>query len=107
MKRVYQSTDYYSAQLIKSYLEDNGIDANVSGELLIGAIGEIPANSYPSVWVIDEDDFDRAKALIAKYEESMAKPLQENTNWLCPHCGEKMELQFTQCWNCGTVRPNQ
>ncbi len=107
MKRVYQAADYYSAQLIKSYLEDNGIDSQVNGELLIGAIGEIPANSYPSVWVIDDEEFMRAKTLIADYEVALSKPVVTTESWKCPQCSETIEPQFNQCWHCGTLRSLQ
>ena len=50
MKKVFQSTDYYTAQLLKAYLHDCGIETTVNGELLMGAIGEIPANSYPTLF---------------------------------------------------------
>lgn len=106
MKRVYQSADFYSAQLIKSYLEDNGIEANVTGEMLIGAIGEIPANSYPSVWVLNSEDYDRAKQLIEQYENKVNSQSGQSY-WTCPQCQETIEDQFSQCWNCGALRPNQ
>lgn len=105
MKRVYQSSDYYSAQLVKAYLEDNAIEATVTGEMLLGAIGELPANSYPAVWVTDDEDEDRAKALIAAYEQALTSPqANSDMNWICPGCGESIERQFAQCWNCGSSR---
>ena len=104
MKRVYQSSDYYSAQLIKSLLEDNGIEANVTGELLIGAIGEIPANSYPAVWVVADEDKDKAKRLIKEYETQIQQTDANAETWICPECSERIDPQFSQCWNCGYVR---
>jgi len=104
MKRVFQSSDYYSAQLLKAYLLDNGIEATVTGEMLIGAIGEIPANSYPSLWVVDDDDYDKAKALIDSYESDLSTAENEHTHWTCPQCSELIETQFSQCWSCGKLR---
>jgi predicted nucleic-acid-binding Zn-ribbon protein len=26
------------------------------------------------------------------------------SEWRCPQCGEKVEEQFTECWNCGTAQ---
>ncbi|MDX1811114.1 MAG: DUF2007 domain-containing protein [Gammaproteobacteria bacterium] len=105
MKRVFQSADYYSAQLFKSYLEDHAIEAIVTGELLIGAIGEIPANSYPAVWVVDNDDLDRAKQLLTAFENRSVELSQQETAWICPQCHESIEAQFTQCWHCGAIKP--
>ena len=105
MKKVFQSTDYYTAQLLKAYLHDCGIETTVNGELLMGAIGEIPANSYPTLWVVDDEDVDRAKHLIAEYETNMHANKLEGENWQCPQCGEHLEAQFAQCWNCGASKP--
>ena len=27
--------------------------------------------------------------------------------WVCARCGERLEGQFAQCWNCGADRPAQ
>ena len=105
MKKVFQSTDYYTAQLLKAYLHDNGIEATVSGELLMGAIGEIPANSYPTLWVVDDEDAERAQRLIAEYEARIHTSRSTGKNWQCPQCGEQLEAQFAQCWNCGASKP--
>lgn len=105
MKRVYQSSDYYSAQLVKSHLQDNDIEATVTGELLLGAIGEIPANSYPSVWVTDDQDYERARQLIEEFELGKSGLQADDVSWTCPQCGERIEPQFNQCWNCGATRP--
>ncbi len=106
MKRVFQASDFYSAQLIKAYLNDNGIEATVNGELLMGAIGEIPADSYPSVWLLDAEEYDQAKKLISQYEQNLAEMANVNKDvqWLCAECGESIEGQFSQCWKCGGPR---
>ena len=28
----------------------------------------------------------------------------ENSSWQCPNCGERVDLEFAVCWNCGTGR---
>jgi len=64
-------------------------------------VGEIPfLEAWPELWVA-ELDFDRAQELIetAVHGEGLAEPL-----WTCPSCGEEVEGQFTECWNCGHER---
>ena len=36
--------------------------------------------------------------------ETSGKQAQEETTWKCDQCGELLESQFTDCWNCGAPR---
>ena len=46
-----------------------------------------------------------AEAAIAGFKEG-AKPAQIVADpWTCPDCGERIEPQFTECWNCGASKP--
>jgi rubrerythrin len=71
----------------------------VKNQNLTVARGELPpADTWPEVWVIDN-----AKAQEAMDILSQAKSMQYTAadEWVCPGCGEKIEGQFTSCWNCG------
>ncbi|HFE38594.1 MAG TPA: DUF2007 domain-containing protein [Gammaproteobacteria bacterium] len=104
MKRVYSASNLFSAQIIKDYLQALGIDAFVQGELLMGAIGEIPADTYPSVWISNDEDYEVAKEQIKLYETQNTKDQVYRNVWKCISCDELMEAQFTQCWKCGAIR---
>jgi len=104
MKRVYTGSDLVSAQMMKDYLVSFGIEAFVQGDLLIGAIGEIPANSYPSVWITNDDDFERAEERIKNYETQRPDDQIYSNVWKCLKCNELIEAQFTCCWKCGAER---
>jgi len=69
---------------------------------LISAAGELPPiECWPELWVVDDDRFAKARAIIRKTLaplESVKKP------WLCTHCGETIEGQFSECWKCGHDR---
>ena len=97
MIKVYTANDPLNAHVIAEILENEGINAVVQDERLFEVRGEIPV-VYPSVWVSD-DTSDAARGVVERYIESIRHPAP-GTPWICPKCGEKIEPQFTECWNC-------
>ncbi len=55
MLTVYQAENIIDAHLVKNALESEGIPAYVSGEYLIGAIGELPVTGFIAVMVAQRD----------------------------------------------------
>jgi len=104
MKQVYEASDLVNAQMLKDYLVSFGIEAIVKGELLVGAIGEIPADSYPTVWIVNENDLEKAKLRIKNFESQAPDDQMYNSVWKCMDCDELIDAQFTQCWKCGSER---
>lgn len=96
MKRVYNAENAFDAQLVRDHLEERGIPAVVHGNMLTGAIGELPMDTRPTVWIEDPDLYQRARDLIAQYEQTSAG----GATWSCPHCGETNEPTFEICWYC-------
>jgi hypothetical protein len=91
---------------VKGFLDEQGIESVVQGAGLQQIIGEIPMTpeSLPTIWV-REEDVERALTAIAGFKAD-AKPAQPAADpWTCPECGEEIEPQFTECWNCGESRP--
>jgi hypothetical protein len=43
LETIYQAADGIQAHLVKAALEEEGIPVNISGEALMGAVGELPA----------------------------------------------------------------
>ncbi len=43
LETIYQAADGTQAHLIRAALEEEGIPVNISGEALMGAVGELPA----------------------------------------------------------------
>ncbi|MBK8958001.1 MAG: DUF2007 domain-containing protein [Proteobacteria bacterium] len=102
VQRVYTSSDPVSAGLVLSVLEAAGIPCLLRNQYLTGALGELPVNEcWPQVWVLDEDDAPRARRLIA---DALPQDGASGEAWLCPDCGERLEPQFSQCWQCGALR---
>ena len=68
---VYRAKDSPQAHLLRSALEDAGIPALVEGDLLQGAVGELPVGwaSAPRI-MVEERDAAQARALLERWESS-------------------------------------
>ncbi len=97
MRRVYTAENAFDAQLVRDRLAEAGIAASVHGQMLTGAIGELPADARPSVWIEDEADYDRARGIVTEFEQTDP----EGAPWTCPRCHEQNGPAFETCWNCG------
>jgi hypothetical protein len=106
MKQVYSARNEIDAQLVKGFLDEQGIESVVQGAALSNVIGEIPMTpeTLPTLWVRDED-LDRALDAIAGFKADAVPAQPTAAPWTCPKCGEQIEPQFTECWNCGTAKP--
>jgi hypothetical protein len=102
MKRVYTAESAIQVAHVKNLLATEGIAAEMRNERLGGGTGDIPfLETWPELWVA-ELDFDRAQELI---EQEVHGPGLEEPPWTCRSCGEEVEGQFSECWNCGAGRP--
>lgn len=73
MKSVYQAAHGVDAHMIKALLEQADIPAQVRGEYLQGALGELPVTGMVTVWVA-EADAARARELVLDWERSEPAP---------------------------------
>ena len=106
MKKVYIASNPVYAHLLKGILEGDNIQSIVQGEFLWNVRGEVPITpeTSPSVWVIDEADYDRAMEIIKIFQVEENNSEHETLEWKCNKCGESNEGQFSECWQCGAVR---
>ena len=103
MRKVYSSDNGVIIGHFRQVLEDHAIPCIVRNDFLSGGAGELPVNeTWPEIWVIDDRDFDRARALV---KTIVATVRESEPPWRCASCGEQMEGQFTNCWRCGASRP--
>ncbi len=99
MKRAVQAPNLVLATLWADMLSGVGIPASVQRLYASGIAGEIPPDqSLPEVWVQEDDDVERARALLHAWQH------QPERRWACRGCGEIVEGPFEQCWNCGRLR---
>ena len=101
-RKVYTASDPVNAEIVKDYLGSFGIGAEVRDHYLWGGMGDLPANVYPTVWILRDEDYATARRHIAEFE---AGHTRNGPDWRCPGCGERLAGQFTACWRCGAERP--
>lgn len=115
MRHVYTGRDEMDAHFVKGLLEQEGINAIVQGEALEATFSTLPlsSTSLPSVWVSEADE-ERALVVVRDYEQVDAANAADEGDtiedaprptWKCPNCGEAVEEQFSECWNCGHGKP--
>ncbi len=101
MKRLVGADNLLIATLWRQMLEAADIRCEVRNRYLNGAVGELPADQVaPQIWLLDERDEPRARVLLDEWQRPSPLP-----GWTCARCGERMEGQFFQCWNCGATQP--
>lgn len=101
MKLLTRADNLLIATLWQQMLADAGIDCELRNRYIGAAVGELPADQVaPQIWVRDDDDLPRATALLAEFRSP-----RTSAAWCCFGCGELVEGQFAQCWNCEAPRP--
>lgn len=101
MQLVYSTSNTLLVNHVRNLLETAGIEVQMKNEFLGGGAGELPpTEAWPELWVAEED-FSRAEQVIDEFQNAESLPA-----WRCPKCGERVEGQFSVCWNCGTPRPD-
>jgi hypothetical protein len=104
MQRVYSAHDVMTIGYLQQVLEAAGIECMIRNQYLSGAAGGIPANEcWPEIWINDASRYDESLRLI---DAALAPPARDLRDWTCPDCGERIERQFGQCWQCGAHSPD-
>jgi hypothetical protein len=102
--RVYSNANLAVVGHFRNVLQSHGIACEIRGENRSVGVGEIPPiECWPELWVTDESQLEQAIQIISEAMESDEIVLDA---WKCPGCHEENEGQFTECWNCGTSRPD-
>jgi len=96
-KQVYTAENPVDAQLVKGLLHAQGISAEIREECMIG--------DYPSIWVAAGADYAQSQSVISALSCKHADLETPGGAWICARCGESIEVQFTECWCCGTNQP--
>ena len=107
--KVYTAHDSTTAHFVRTLLEREGIAATVLGDRLALALGGIPFvnGTMPAVWVSDMQR-PAAEKIVRQFREGGIRfAFAGQSSWTCPKCGETIEPQFTDCWNCGAARPGE
>ncbi len=102
MQRIYSAKDPLMIGHLKNVMASFGIRCVAKKIDLISAAGELPPiECWPELWVVDDSKAGRAKSILKK---TLAPLTSVKKPWSCLGCGEKIEGQFSECWNCGCDR---
>ncbi|MBT9490198.1 MAG: DUF2007 domain-containing protein [Rubrivivax sp.] len=101
MKRLTTAPNVALATLWAELLQhQGGIHTSVQRAYASGIAGEIPPDqALPEVWVLDDNQLEPARRLLAELREL------PHRHWLCHGCGETVDGPFEECWNCGAAMP--
>ena len=104
MKMIFVSQNLFEVEMRKERLEEAAIPCTIKNQRSSGLAGEIPFTEvFPELWVIQDEDADRARQLL---EEGLVSLPSNQDTWMCAGCGERHESQFGTCWNCGQEKPS-
>jgi hypothetical protein len=104
MTPLYQARDRIEAQLLCDFLDRHLVSSVVLGDYLSGAAGGLPVDICPTVWIIDDDRYERGRELLARFQEIPAESGGAQI-WICA-CTEIIDGDFEVCWSCGRRRPD-
>jgi Putative prokaryotic signal transducing protein len=100
MKRVFSGNTLHDTVHLQNLLSLAGIRCIVRNRDLGGGLGDLPfLDCSPELWVLADEEAERADALIRDALRPSASPHVDS--WRCVHCGEENEAQFAACWRCG------
>lgn len=98
MKLVYTNPNRMMVENAKNLVEATGISTRIKNEYLSAGMGELSGiDTWPELWVLNDDDCDKAKLHI--------KPLMTvdpGQEWFCSECEESNAATFDSCWSCQT-----
>lgn len=101
MKLFRRCMNLVEAQHQANILRAAGMRIELRNIYLSGALGDLPfTETGPELWLATGEDETLAASIL---EEARLAPA--GAEWRCERCGERIEGQFAQCWQCGAVRP--
>lgn len=105
MRRVYSTLEHSEVEYIAEILEREGIPVlcQNTDPGLTNTNAHYGAASPPEVWVLNDRDEARARAVIEQVLSDAARSHARGP-WRCPRCDEEREGQFDSCWSCGAPR---
>jgi hypothetical protein len=96
MKMIYTNENSFLANNMKNLIATQNIKVFLKNEFSQGAVGEISAfDSWPEVWVVNEEDYNQAIAIVNSSHNS-----EDTVDWICTNCSETNDYSFEICWSC-------
>ncbi|MEO2268352.1 putative signal transducing protein [Pseudoalteromonas pernae] len=94
--KAFDAAHSVEANIVKGMLEHAGIQCQLKGEALQGALGEIPfIEASVSVWVYNIK-LPAAQEILLEYRQSKSSAQK----WQCDSCKQWNPATFDLCWSC-------
>jgi hypothetical protein len=104
MIKIFEDFDITLVGHYQSVLESNDIPTFMKNQFGTSGAGELPfVEVVPQLWVMNDADIDRARALINELHGTQSGG--QRGAWACTKCGTPQEPAFTHCWKCSSPRP--
>ncbi|UJX24985.1 DUF2007 domain-containing protein [Pseudoalteromonas sp. CF6-2] len=100
---IFRAENALQANIIKGLLESAGIQCELQGEMLQGALGEIPFEQTGVEVLVYAIKERQAREILINYQQVK----QSAPDWVCPTCSELNGSTFEICWSCGTVKNDE
>ena len=97
---LYNAENSLEANIIKGLILNAGIECQIKGEMLQGAMGEIPFEQTQVSVQVYEIKERHAREILVNYQQVK----QSAPDWVCPNCNEHNGSTFDFCWSCGTLK---
>jgi hypothetical protein len=97
---IYPAENLVEANLVKGLLTGEGIDVELKGDHLTGAMGELPPTELTVGVLISSDKKAQGQAIIDHYISCRKSADDRASDWTCADCGEINHAQFEICWQC-------
>ncbi len=99
MLKLFVSNSLIEVETRKEVLDQEGILCTIKNQQGSSLAGEVPfAEVFPELWVINNDDYSRAKEVLENWSDISS---EKASTWTCSGCGEQHTGEFTTCWKCG------
>lgn len=96
-QRLFCAEHNIEGRLLAGLLTQHGIDVEIRGEQLSGAIGELPADLIQVELWVEEANLVQAQQLVQQWQQQN----QDGEQWQCQQCQEINPASFDLCWQCG------
>ena len=107
MKKVFVDEMIVWVVQAKQVLEEADIPCFIKNEFSGNLAGEVPfTETWPELWIHRDSDLNQAKTLLQPLRDNRTAHQQTDSSlpdWVCDHCGETNEGNFSLCWSCGHV----
>lgn len=96
MKLIYTDENRFLVVNMQNIMTNAGIDVTLKNEFAFGGVGELsPFDAWLELWVLDEQDYERAMDIMRQAQSQMP-----DDDWTCTACNEVNASSFESCWQC-------